>query len=367
MAAEAIVSTVLEQLTSIIGREVEQKGAKNAQIPKKNVRFLFSSPCFCFRQIALRRDIVVKIKTINEKLDSIAIEKDKYDLNVIRSLEKPQRSKTTSFIEASEICGRDEEKNNLVNKLLSEKLEIIGEECFDTLAMHSFFQEFKKDYNGNIDKCKMHDIVHDFAQFVVKNECFSKEIYGGEEASLDVSCEKARHSMLILKSSYNVNISGVQKLRSLLIEGEHGSGMIEGEYGSGLMNSFSPDLFEQLTCLRAMKLSSWLQCAEHWRRTFCACLVSFCARLVSAGEFYPSKSSNSILYHMVSMPLTNNEMLSPRWMNDVVFVDEVMELVGVDVVRSRIDLSYRTKYIAKNAGIVGNVGIEKACNSSITF
>ncbi|KAK3219945.1 hypothetical protein Dsin_013915 [Dipteronia sinensis] len=586
MAAETIVSMVLEQLTSIIVREVEQEvrlvvgvkkeiikltnnfraiqvvlvdaeqrqvkeaavgvwldmlkdasydmddvldewntailklqieGVENVQIPKKKVRFVFSSPCICFRQVALRHDIGVKIKEINENLDSIAEEKDKYNLNANRSIEEPQRLKTTSFIEVSEIHGRDEEKNILVKKLLSEskqeranlpvisivgfggigkttlaqlayndalirakfdhriwvcvsdpfdevriaraiieglrgqatnlvefqsllecirdtivnkkfllilddvwiekddkwgplynslnnglhseskvlittrkeivarmmkstdvinigvlsldeswslftqlafwdrsheeceelenigreivgkckglplaikttgsllgfkktrdqwqrildsemwklkelekdlfpplllsyndlssmvkrcfsycaifpkdyvmkkdeliklwmaqgylnlehdeEIEIIGGEYFNTLALHSFFQEFKKDGNGNIYECKMHDIVHDFAQFLVKNECFSKEIYGGEKASLDVSCEKARHSMLILKSSSNVNIYSVQKLRSLLIEGT---------------SSFPPDLFKHMTCLRSLKLNrSW--------------------------------------------------------------------------------------------------------------
>ena len=113
--------------------------------------------------------------------------------------------------------------------------------------MHSFFQEFSKDPFNNA-MCKMHDKVHDFAQFLVKNECFSKEMYGDEEASLDVFCEKARHSMLILKSSYNINISGVKKLRSLLIDSRSRSGFES-------TSSFSPDLFEQLTCLRSLKLS----------------------------------------------------------------------------------------------------------------
>ncbi|KAL5824581.1 hypothetical protein ACOSQ3_020644 [Xanthoceras sorbifolium] len=174
MAVEAIVSTVLEQLISIIGREVEQEvrlvtgvrkevekltsnfraiqavladaeqrqvtetavgvwldklkdasydmddvldewntailklqieGVENAQIPKKKVCFMFSSPCLCSRQVALRRDIGLKIKEINENLDSIAIEKDKYNLSTIGSSEEPQRMKTTSFIEVSEIYG----------------------------------------------------------------------------------------------------------------------------------------------------------------------------------------------------------------------------------------------------------------------
>ncbi|KAK0595388.1 hypothetical protein LWI29_006113 [Acer saccharum] len=73
---------------------------------------------------------------------------------------------------------------------------------------------------------------------------------------------------------------------------------------------------------------SRLQCAEHWRCTFCV-------RLVSAREFYPSISSNSSLVVMgifdftkvlsAQIPFTsygfnaptNNKMLYTRWMNDV--------------------------------------------------
>ncbi|TXG46308.1 hypothetical protein EZV62_028188 [Acer yangbiense] len=301
MAAEAIVSTVLEQLTSIIGKEVVQEvrlvvdvrkeiekltsnfraikavlvdaekrqvetgeetpvglwldklkdasydmddvldewntailksqieGVENAQTPKKNVRFLFSSPCFCFRKIALRHDIGVKIKEINENLDSIAVEKDKYNLNAIRSIEEPQRLKTTSFIEVSEIRGRDKEKNNLVNKLLSERNQSsMGDRGQTTIASGSW-----------------------------------------------------EMGWIFVRSHIDLSYK--------------------------------------------MKFVATNACAEHWRRTFYA-------RLISAGEFYPSKRSNSILVvvgifdftkvlsaqipfwwswgYMVSMPLTNNEMLS---------------------------------------------------------
>ena len=45
------------------------------------------------------------------------------------------------------------------------EMEIIGEEYFENLALRSFFQEFEKDGDdGKIIGCKMHDIVHDFAQ-----------------------------------------------------------------------------------------------------------------------------------------------------------------------------------------------------------
>ena len=54
------------------------------------------------------------------------------------------------------------------------ELEDIAEEYFEKLAMRSFFQDFwyDRDNDDKIKSCKMHDIVHDFAQFMSKNESF---------------------------------------------------------------------------------------------------------------------------------------------------------------------------------------------------
>ncbi|PIA30571.1 hypothetical protein AQUCO_05500105v1 [Aquilegia coerulea] len=49
-------------------------------------------------------------------------------------------------------------------------LEIEGGHYFDDLAMRSFFQDFKEDSKGNITSCMMHDLVHDFVQFLSKGE-----------------------------------------------------------------------------------------------------------------------------------------------------------------------------------------------------
>ncbi|PIN16161.1 Apoptotic ATPase [Handroanthus impetiginosus] len=52
-------------------------------------------------------------------------------------------------------------------------LELRGMEYFDTLRMRSFFQDFVEDDDGM--SCKMHDIVHDFAQFLIKNKSHNLE------------------------------------------------------------------------------------------------------------------------------------------------------------------------------------------------
>ena len=47
------------------------------------------------------------------------------------------------------------------------EIEIIAREYFENLAIRPFFQDFEKDEdNDQIIRCKMHDIVHDFAQLI---------------------------------------------------------------------------------------------------------------------------------------------------------------------------------------------------------
>nr|GMD04576.1 putative disease resistance protein RGA3 [Ipomoea batatas] len=55
------------------------------------------------------------------------------------------------------------------------QMEQKGREVFGNLAMRSLFQDFEKHREDSniIISCKIHDIVHDFAEFLTKNECYS--------------------------------------------------------------------------------------------------------------------------------------------------------------------------------------------------
>ncbi|XP_031276231.1 putative disease resistance protein RGA3 [Pistacia vera] len=102
-------------------------------------------------------------------------------------------------------------------------MELIGEEYFENLAMRSFFQDFKKNiYDGRIESCKMHDIVHDFAQFLTKNECLRIETDNYVESQLKSSLKNARHSMLILGKPdlFPVGVDNNKKLHSLLVKSQ---------------------------------------------------------------------------------------------------------------------------------------------------
>ncbi|KAH7565425.1 hypothetical protein JRO89_XS09G0205100 [Xanthoceras sorbifolium] len=127
-------------------------------------------------------------------------------------------------------------------------VELVGGEYFKKLAMRSFFQDFERDKDdGSIVSCKMHDMVHDSAQYLTKNECFSVEVDYSKGFPLNSSYSKARHSMIVLKNSASVSSSIFQenRLRSLIFECDY-------RWRDQTCIDIS-NLFNYLTCVRALR------------------------------------------------------------------------------------------------------------------
>ncbi|XP_077225805.1 disease resistance protein RGA2-like [Tasmannia lanceolata] len=62
--------------------------------------------------------------------------------------------------------------NDFVTPKVGMELEDVGNEIFNDLLWRSFFEDIKKDDDGNIRSCKMHDLVHDLARSVNGNKCY---------------------------------------------------------------------------------------------------------------------------------------------------------------------------------------------------
>ncbi|KAK6264179.1 hypothetical protein SCA6_019613 [Theobroma cacao] len=129
---DAFVSGVLEQLTSI-GLHVAENGSQ--------VRSLIPSSSISIPRLVQRRDIAIKIKELNERLQAIAKEKDDYAfiVNLNRNNDLgPERPKTTYFIDESEICGRDQDRNTIMSMLLvaSNGIEEQRADCYHENARH---------------------------------------------------------------------------------------------------------------------------------------------------------------------------------------------------------------------------------------
>ncbi|XP_019190007.1 PREDICTED: putative disease resistance RPP13-like protein 1 [Ipomoea nil] len=117
-------------------------------------------------------------------------------------------------------------------------VESKGRELFEGLAMRSFFQDLEKDSNI-IKFCKMHDIVHDFAQFLTRNECYSIDQHEGK-----VGIKNLRHlSWPRTRGNMNLtaSICDVGKLRSFFAQGLS-------------LKKLTPDLFNGLKSVRVLRL-----------------------------------------------------------------------------------------------------------------
>ncbi|KAL9338593.1 hypothetical protein Peur_067608 [Populus x canadensis] len=131
----------------------------------------------------------------------------------------------------------------------NKEMEVTGRQCFEALAARSFFQDFQKEAgDGSIYACKMHDMVHDLAQNLTKNECSSVDIDGPTELKIDSFSINARHSMVVFRNYETdllpATIHSFKKLRSLIVDGDPSS-----------MNAALPNLIANLSCLRTLKLS----------------------------------------------------------------------------------------------------------------
>ncbi|KAI4356797.1 hypothetical protein L6164_000787 [Bauhinia variegata] len=93
-----------ERNTAILKLKIEKEAilAQVSSVLAKKVCSFISSPCFYFSWTVHRHDIAFKIGDLNEKLEMISKEKEKYRLNSTRGSEETERLITTSFVDVSE-------------------------------------------------------------------------------------------------------------------------------------------------------------------------------------------------------------------------------------------------------------------------
>lgn len=76
-----------------------------------------------------------------------------------------------------------------------QSIEDAGEEYFSILLKRCFFQDVKTNEFGEIDTCKMHDLMHDIAPSVSGKEISAKDAINGildKKNSSSVNCQQPR-------------------------------------------------------------------------------------------------------------------------------------------------------------------------------
>ncbi|TYI68749.1 hypothetical protein E1A91_D08G109800v1 [Gossypium mustelinum] len=92
-------------------------------------------------------------------------------------------------------------------------MEDIGNMQFKALLSNSLFQDVERDAYGNIEVCKMHDLVHDLAVFVSKEE--TKVLYN--DSMVDTSCIRHMSVVFYGESVPTILEHAAHKLHSLFL------------------------------------------------------------------------------------------------------------------------------------------------------
>ncbi|KAI3835795.1 hypothetical protein MKX03_019901 [Papaver bracteatum] len=79
--------------------------------------------------------------------------------------------------------------------------EDIGNKVFEDLSLRSFFQDFETDEEGNIIRCRMHDLIHDLACSAMRDECLVLRSNGGKGSTLGIANSSGTTHMSVVDSS----------------------------------------------------------------------------------------------------------------------------------------------------------------------
>ncbi|XP_059450843.1 putative disease resistance protein RGA3 [Corylus avellana] len=135
-------------------------------------------------------------------------------------------------------------------------LEDIGREYFMDLLWRSFFQDVQRNIFGEIEKCKMHDLIHDLAQSVAGEECTI--LYPDREKVVERTRHVAFHSsnslpdiptLLPKPNKMRTLLLGIPILPTLCDDLNLYNAVLE------LNKPVSNTLISSFKCLRALNLS----------------------------------------------------------------------------------------------------------------
>lgn len=108
--------------------------------------------------------------------------------------------------------------NGIIRPGRGSDVESIGNDVFRDLLLRSFFQEWKKDVDGHVTSCKMHDLMHDLARSVAGDECCN---LGHDQVNHIQS--RTRHVFVdqLASSSVSEALCKPESLRTLLSQKDH--------------------------------------------------------------------------------------------------------------------------------------------------
>ncbi|XP_047337992.1 putative disease resistance protein RGA1 [Impatiens glandulifera] len=136
--------------------------------------------------------------------------------------------------------------HGLIPTVKNQKVEDVGNTIWKELCWRSFFQEEKenKDWVDEVyTTCKMHDLMHDLAQSIMKEECYTMDA----NSSTDDLGHEIRHLTIMVDQLNNKSVCSLKKIRGLQ------SIMLNGK-DDGKVKKEILSVLKELPSLRVLKL-----------------------------------------------------------------------------------------------------------------
>ncbi|XP_010910478.4 disease resistance protein RGA2-like [Elaeis guineensis] len=208
-------------------------------------------------QIAFRRKMARKIRKINKRLEQIADEKSKFHLAEGSTSRRTVDRETFSFVIESEVYGRDEDKDNIINFLVSADdgsdvsvlpivgLGGVGKTTLAQLAYNA--QGIEEHFDLKSWVC----VSDDFSIKEIINKIIQCEVPNLEAAQLQLQTKlSGRSFLLVLDDVWNEDEAKWERLKTLLRCGKKGSKIVtttRSDVVARIMGTVAPHKLQGLT------------------------------------------------------------------------------------------------------------------------
>ncbi|XP_047339209.1 putative disease resistance protein RGA3 [Impatiens glandulifera] len=133
--------------------------------------------------------------------------------------------------------------HGLILTVKNKEVEDVGNKIWKQLCWRSFFQDEKSNRYGIYETCKMHDLMHDLAQSVMKDECYKLDANN----SSDGLKREIRHLMVMGDKFVKISVDSLKKIGGLQ------SLMLQDRYDGG--KQIPSSVLKELSILRVLELS----------------------------------------------------------------------------------------------------------------
>ncbi|XP_047337444.1 putative disease resistance protein RGA1 [Impatiens glandulifera] len=153
--------------------------------------------------------------------------------------------------------------HGLIPTVKNQEVEDIGNTIWNELCRRSFFQDEKFDWSRN-EICKMHDLMHDLSESVMKDECYTLDVNNSSGGlKRDIRHLTVRVGEFV-KNSF-CSLKKIGGLQSLMLHGRYVEGNVREKICLSVLKELSTLRVLELRCNSKYQHLEYVGCLKHLR------------------------------------------------------------------------------------------------------